>query len=343
MVNHSKLSKNLREILLAVVAGEPDREQTNRLIAVFHALAEAFLAGKPTVGMLNSVHGLDSRDLAYDCIAELFQQHPAGQYVQLQSYFKGFSLGAAAEAEILAHCRRLVFSKVNHGIYRLYTEYDPSLAKILRNIKLAVQSLGQFSETDRFGEPCLFPSLCDALEHCSPFDPHDLECRFSPCVTGNEHIPELLSKFSLFLREQDEYCRIVPLVSVGLLFRSLYASKRQDLDPDQSLQEGLAAADVTAAIREASLKARKSLERKYSVKVGPEALAAYQQAVELEVRRKLLGSDSGDGSLYEQMKELLPGLTKETYARLHRNRVEYLLKLVYRGTVSSLKRDGFSG
>lgn len=340
MVDHAKLSKGLRESILAVIAGSYSAGELNRLIAVSHALAGSFLSSKSTHHSLRSMYGLTSSDLAFDCIADLFAQDSNGQYVQLHAYFAGLSLMTANDEEILAHLRRLVFSKVNQGIFRLYSEADPSLAKILRNIKLAIQSLKNFEEVERFGEPCIMPGLCDALIEKPAFEREELETRFFQMSDGDELIPELLSKLSLCLREQCERCRILPLVGVGLLFRSVYAKKELPQSDAEIADDLLLTKDAAAIIRKACEDVKLQMKGRYagSEKVKAELFDLYIRVIQDEVCERFLGNDNSASSLFEGLQHRLPGLTKEEYSRNHRNRVEYLLKLVHRKAVKELKR-----
>src|SRR5271169_1856494 len=204
MIEKTTIANGLRVIIPSILAGSHSRKDLNRLIGVSHSLAASFLANKATTESLISVYDLTTSDLAYDCIADLFQEDGDGKYRQLQAYFAGLSISTSHDEEILAHLRRLVFSKVNQSIFRLYSEADPSLSKILRNIKLAIHSLKNFEELDRFGEPCIVPSLCDTLVHLPPFECEELEHCFLQVTRGNELIPDLLAKLSLLLREQIE-------------------------------------------------------------------------------------------------------------------------------------------
>ncbi len=225
MIEQTSIAKGLRVIIAAILAGSHSRKELNCLIGVSHSLAASFLASKATTESLISVYDLTTSDLAYDCIADLFQEDGDGKYRQLQAYFAGLSIATARDEEILIHLRRLVFSKVNQSIFRLYSEADPSLSKILRNIKLAIHSLKNFEEIERFGEPCIVPSLCDTLVHLPPFEREELEHCFLHIARGDELIPDLLAKLSLLLREQIERCRILPFVGVGILFRTVYEKK----------------------------------------------------------------------------------------------------------------------
>ena len=340
MVDHSSIAKGLREILLAMLAGTSHREDLNRLIAVSHSLAASFLASKTTTGSLTSAYDLSTSDLAYDCIAELFQQDANGRYLQLQAYFAGLSLPTAHDEEILAHLRRLVFSKVNQSIFRLYSEADPSLAKVLRNIKLAIHSLKNFEETERFGEPCIVPSLCDTLVHLPPFEREELEHCFLRVARGNELVPDLLAKLSLFLRGQDERCRVLPLVGVGLLFRSVYEKKELPESQHATVDESLISHDVTAIIQESCTEVQCQTQRKYvgNGKVPEDIFTLYFDVIQVELCDRLLGRDGNESSLVERLQQRVPGLTRDEYSRTHRNRVEYLLKLVDKKAMKRLKK-----
>ena len=339
MSKYLHLSENLRENILAVIAGSHTHNQLNRLIAVSHTLANSFLASKTTAGTLTSTYGMNTSDLAYDCIAELFRKDADGNYIQLFSYFNGLSLTTARGEEILAHLRRLVFSKVNHGVYRLYSEADPSLAKILRNIKIAVGSLKNFTEVERFGEPCITPSLCNTLEDYPAIEREILEQQFIKHTTGREYIPELLAKFSLFLREQNEHCRIIPFVAVGILFRTIYTCRYEFPDQVVSVEAELVESDTSAIIKTVCIDIRKKNERKYvdGGKVTAEMFEKYFQVLEEELCEKFIGKDGPDFSLYESLKKLSPDLTKEDYRKDHRNRIEYLLKQVNKEATKRLK------
>jgi hypothetical protein len=339
MYNHRILSAGLRENLSSVIDGSSTRDQLNRLVSVFHALASAFLASKSTCGMLSNVTGLNTSDLAYDCIAELFQQNENGDYIQLVSYFSGIQMSSALEEEILAHTRRLVFSKVNHGVYRIYSQTDPALAKILRNVKLAVYSLKNFTETERFGEQCLMPVLCDSLEYLPPFQREELEQLFIPMTCGSEVVPELLAKLSLVLREQCDRCRIVPIIYVGLLFRSVYETKRDLKGDTVQIEDATIVRDTEEVIDRVCSELKSQMLKKYLNKkeISEKVFEKYFQVMEEGLTEKYIGSNGNDFSLYENLKKYLPDLTRDEYKNTHRNTIEYLWKLAQKETADRLK------
>jgi hypothetical protein len=312
------LNFELKETILSVVSGTPDRARVNSLVEVCRALASSFLSGKASAGTLASFHGISVNDLAYDCIADLFRQDEKGNYLELQSYFNGLEI-EKLDGDILPHLRRLVFSKVNQGIYRLYSETDPSLSRILRNVKLAIGALRNFTEAERFGETHIAPSLTDTLEHLPPFDREELERQFLAVTTGNELVPQLLAKLSRLLRDQDECSRVVPLISVGLMIRKAYDEKKAVPVEADATETAMGMKDVITTIRDACNDVRQNIRAKYvdCGKVNDSVFCCYFKAIEAELLNRVRGKEGSEQTLFTALRKFLPDLCKE-----------YLLKLV---------------
>ncbi len=132
------------------------------VIAVCHAIACAFLKNTIIDGSTKQVYlGIQRNDVAYDCIADLFQKDEKGNYVKLQAFFNSLNIQSLSNQEILSHLRRIVSSRVNQGLFRIYQEAYPSLGKIIRNIKVSIQVVNNFNETERFGEIYISPIHCN--------------------------------------------------------------------------------------------------------------------------------------------------------------------------------------
>lgn len=63
----------------------------------------------------------------------------------------------------------LVVGKVNNNLVRLYSEAEPALGKILRNIKHALTPESGLGQVARFNEACLVPAGIDLLAHNPPY------------------------------------------------------------------------------------------------------------------------------------------------------------------------------
>jgi hypothetical protein len=324
----SGLQKNLREHIIAVISGLHTRAQLDGFVSACHALALAFLRSKRSVGLLADAEGLKLPDLAYDCIADLFQKSDSGEFVRIRAYFGSLDIDRLTEEELLTYLRRLVFSLVNQGVFRLYREVDPSLGKVLRNVKLSVTAVKNFDEVERFGEPCLSPVMEERLEHLPMLDREGVERVFLQIGHGNERVPELLAKFSLYLRGQSDHSRVVPLIAVALGVRSLYARTSSEDSTPVSPERGLMEQDATLMIRGACAHVKARMRRRYvdQRRVGPEVFERYFDAIELYLRARFDGLGEGDLSLYASLERIDPNLTRDEYKIKHRARIEYLAR-----------------
>jgi len=289
--------------------------------------------------MYHTLRYSEYRDLAYDCIADLFHCGEDGSLLQLNAYFKGISCTTLSDPELLVHLRRLIFTKVNDGVARFFHEKDPHLGKILRNIKLSIRTLRNFELKDRFGELYIAPVLCPILEELPGFDQHELESLLRQFVRGEDHIPAILAALSKLLREQDGHRRLVPLMQVALMIKSLYHVPANVVhafieDEDSSLEE-----EVSAAVREAcAVIFRESRPRHTSRNIADHrVIECYFSAIESCVIDRLIGADGRSSSLFSHLHSQIPTLSEEEYRQNHRSRVEYLSRLVQKRTIDILK------
>ena len=192
---------------------------------------------------------LNTSDLAYDCIAELFRRDNDCDLIRIRTYFESIDIEASTDQELIVYLRRLVFSSVNQSLVRIYNSFDPHLGKILRNLKLSAQNLGTFTEIDRLGEQCLVPQLCDPLFHLPVVELDRLQAELSSRLRGTERIPEILSALSRYLREQSEHSRQVPLLRLALAIWWVYALKQIPSDLSLQSEDPFAQEDVLRLIQ----------------------------------------------------------------------------------------------
>ncbi len=338
----SGLQRNLRENIAAVMSGLHTRSQLDGLVSACHALALAFLRSKRSVGLLADAEGLKLPDLAYDCIADLFQKSESGDLVRIRAYFGSLDIDRVTDEELLTHLRRLVFSLVNQGVFRLYHEVDPSLGKVLRNVKLSVNAVRNFEDVERFGEPCLAPVMVERLDHLPVLDREAIEQVFHQIGHGNERVPELLAKLSLYLRGQCDHSRVVSLVAVALGIRSLYArtstADHTAASPDHELQKQ----DATTIVRGACADVKSRMRKRYvdQKKIGADMFESYFEAIEMYLRARFDGTAEGDLSLYACLERVDQSVTRDAYRQKHRARIEYLARKTTDRVREGLKKEG---
>lgn len=339
---HKPPNMEIRPIINAILSGSPSSNSVNKLIFICRKIALVHLRRKAVSGRLHpDICAIPLPDLAIDCIADLFQQDDDGNVVQIRSYFDGLAVEDMSDENLLTHMRRLICARVNQSIFRIYNEMDPSLGKILRNMKLAIQALNNFEAIDRFGENCIKPTNCDVLEQLPVVDCTDLESRLRESANGSESIPELMAILSRFLREQTENSRIVPFTTVALIFRSIY-SNRSDINTGESyMEDRFIVGDAASIIQEVCRRMMSENESKYvgRKKVGADVFKKYFDVIEENIYQTIINKDGVRSSFYESLSFLIPGLTKEEYRRDHKAKLEYLARLAHRRAVKVLKKN----
>jgi hypothetical protein len=338
MQQNTILLDGLREAIRALLANEPPVRFTNCLIAKCHALALAALHMKRRHKLMLIEDSLNLSDLAYDCIGELFARDENGTLIRFSTYFESLGIEDASDEDLLIHLRRLVFSSVNQGLFRIYSNYDPSLGKVLRNIKIAVQALSMFTEVDRLGEQCVVPVACDSLSHLPPIDLEALQSVLSARIQGSERIPTILAALAHYLREQSTYSREVPIVRLGLAIRWLYAVRQippPGSTPAAELDHHI---DIVSAVQFSCRNTLQTLGVNYlrEGRLSRELLESYLRAVEMYLLAEFDGRE-GIASLFESLKSQVPALSRTEYMAQHRSRLEYLARDARSSVLERLK------
>ncbi len=340
MATTPPLHTGLHLRIAAVIRRTHTREDLHAVIAVCHALATAFVQSKQSSRTLIDRQGYSLADLGFDCIADLFQQDDRGDFIQLKSYFESLP-SLESDAATLAHIRRLVFSKVNHRVFRIYNELDPGLGRILRNVKLAVQTLHTFTEVERYGELFLAPSLCETLEHLPPAEPETLLHDLLAEAPAQARIPELLSCLSRTLRRQTLSSRLVGLLDAAMIIRDWYAADHRIPAEGDQPDAVLARDDAMETIRRSCRTAFEALRETYVGKkqMCPELFATCCAVVEESVIDRLVRNGDRERSFFQRLRDRLPELTEDEYRSTHRTRLEYIARKAYSQAVGDLRRE----
>jgi hypothetical protein len=334
------IARELRALLRAIIPGTHSEHDLRRLVRLSHAVALPRLRMKTAAGSLRpDLWGIGLSDLAFDLIAELFQKDDQGTLIRVKTYFEGVDIDSLDDERLLVHFRRLIFATVNQSLVRVYREFDPGLSRILRNIGLAVQSLGNFVELERFGERCIAPSLCPLLDHLEMPDAETLCLALLPHINGHERIPDTLSRVALYLREQDGHARIVPVVTLAVALRRASVAKHTLPAAVEPEEVALDAGATEQVIREtcSSLEAKLLTRYLRQGKVTREEAQAYSAVVRHLLRTKLADENDGHASLYRELSTQIPGLSEEQYRARHRGKLEYLLRLAQREVARRLR------
>ena len=336
--------RGLKAKLESLLDGTAASSDVRFVIRVAHTIARVTLARRVQSEPLVKFHGLDYGDLAYDCIADLFARDERGKYVALATYFTAFDFASLTDEDVFFHIQRLVLRNVKQGIFRLYHQMDPQLGKILRNIKLSVQSLGLFTEFDRLGEACLAPVSVETLEHLPSMKPEDLTFALLNAATGSEFVPELLSKTCRILSSQHERSRIMTLVHVALGIRGFYEQKRAPRLAEEFETTDEVSIDAIEAIRIACRELRAKADARYVVKekVTPAMMDTYFSVIEHGLYQRFVDNDGAEFQISETFLKFAPGVSHVEYRKSHRSKLEYLARLTTKRVVQILKNGRYA-
>lgn len=339
----NKYLKELSEAISAVLKDSLSISQEKQLLTSAHSLATNILRIKFSQTPSIKYHlGLNERDLGYDCIAELFERDSKGQLIHFRTYFSNFDFYVLTEKEILLHFRRLVSSAVNQNLMHVYRDFDPSLGKIIRNIKLAINAHKTFVEIDRFDETCIAPIDATLDEHLQTIDQSTLFDLLSSQVRGDEFVPELLSTYSRTIREQTVYNKIVPLLTIALVFRSLFIVKQNDssLSNDQSSNSF----EIEELIQKNIARVRTTiLSHNHHETTSNDMIQTYFQTIQNLFLSKINASGNSSDSLFKGLQQHLVHLDIVEYQKNHRTKIEYYYRLCREAIASELvERKGKS-
>lgn len=319
--------------LKAVLSGRYTLHDLREFVQLCHNLALPLIRSKIHLGKLNpSVLGLTENDIVQDLLAELFRRDEENRFPNLQRFFEqtGSSLEEMSPVELLHELWRLICATVKHEMTRLYTELDPTLAKILRNTKLAAEKTNLFDEIDRFGETVLVPRHHDARFDLPPMDLQYLETAFSAVVKLCDNTLTLVHKLHDVLTTQERYQKAVPLVSVALMFKGVYAldSHFETITPNEA-EQTLAHNDMALIVEHVCSKLRRQLHERYVIK-GKKENDIFEKYI--AALKNILLDSATDAvehhlSLMEHLREHIPHLTSKEYRQKHKSTLEYFVKL----------------
>lgn len=338
-----KFTLQNRQTLCVILDGTYTPLDVREFVQLCYLLALPLVRSKIQRGKVNTeLLGLSEVDIVYDCLADLFRRDSTGQFLHVSAFFESQNVDprTAHEDEVLLTIRRLVFGRVHHSIVRLYSEADPALGKVLRNLSIDLDHSHQFEHKARFGETYLIVHDADPCLHRPPMPSDRLRQQFSQIVSVRDSIPEMLRKLHGMLAEEETYQRAVPLVVAGLMFKDAYAlGVEVQRDEHPPAEEQVEKEEMGRMVEKVCAKVADGAHPTYVGK-GKRTQDEYGKYVAAlrEILLSELGVTEGNGASYfDQLKIQMPGLTKPAYLRRHKQILEYLARRAKKLIASELK------
>jgi hypothetical protein len=323
---------DLLPLLQALFLPDPARRVITEIVNLCHKIAVAYLRVKQMGWKMNASHlGLSLDDIAFDAIAELFRRDPLGRFVCSRS-FPPADFPTLSEADALSRLRAIVIGAVNQQLFRFYGMADPSLARILRNIKLALKDHATATRIQLKGDHAICPRSAESIrEHLPPIPPELLAPLLYDRIHARTSLRDSLSALVDVLSTQTEYRRAYGLLDTAMLIRSVQIALYED-KVDEAPPTGLTEEEVQQMVDSVLALLKKNPGDAYlrRGRLSESELGSHL----CTVRDVLLGknghANAGNDSAYVLLASHLPGLTPRQFNDHHRVILDYLLKLARR-------------
>lgn len=320
---------SLRALILRVAGAPQARADVAALVTACHRMAVAYLRVKSASGHFSPARfGLRLEDLALDGIADLFAQDADGAHPVIRALAARIAPGDPTEASVEHELRRFVCSLVNRRIFDLYRQLDPSLARVIRNIKLAAFTHPEIALAEHLGEKVLVPRGLDDLAPSLPvIAPELLHAELLARASHPRSLSRCLTSLAATLRELDHYRRMLPLTQSALALRAILFPGGT-VSSDTADPSGLSEAEVRALVERTLLSLRTGMGNAYlhRGRLTPAELDAHIAAAGDVLLREFDEPETDHACFFEFLRRHLPDLDRTRYAERHRSILEYVVR-----------------
>lgn len=332
---------NIRETITHCLDSCESRNELQTLIQFCHARALSYLRMKASSSSLYMIRGERLEDIAWDFIADIFEKNETGELVKLQEYFSGLDVESFTEKKTRIELRKLIFTKVEDNIFRSLGKRDPSLRKIIRNLKLAIrdkscapsasyQNGRLILEEQEFQTLAVMPSEFMRMKLCSK-------------LNEKMQIPEILVEVIDVLLNQNEYQKEFPLVPLASIIRETYVHLNESSSETRELpnvEQDMFQSDFENFLDKSVQKTKKKTGISYveKGKLDRDELDFYMIAAQ-DIVRDHFTDGRKEFSQYECLKDYIPHLEYEDFRNNKRQYLEYIVYQIKKDLISSFKED----
>ncbi len=331
----------LRQSLRNCLSNSISKSDLRAVINRCYTFALAYLRMKASTGKLYMFHGERLEDLAWDFIADIFEKDSAGNLKVLESYFSAQNISEIDDHDLHSMLRRLVFTKVEDNLFKAVGETDPSLKKIIRNLKLAIRD-EKCEHSVCFQEGYLIVERTD--DKSLPVMPSEfMKIKLASRIKGNMQIPDILVEVIDALQGQTKYQKCISLVSLAIIIREVYVHFYNDFDTGQDepkAEENLMNKEFEDLLDRSVKTVKLQTGDNYVErgKISSTLLNAYMNASKKIVKEQLTETFHAN-TQYTYLKEELPELSYSEFRNKHRQILEYLVKLIRSDILSVYKKE----
>lgn len=323
--------QNLKENLQSVLTDNFNIREINELVRIaanFASVRLAQLIKNNNVNFDIQPHSINA--IALDCIAELFRKDEDEGFIELKEYFNNdYEINKLTHEEITVLFRRLVFSKLKDGIFRIYREHDPILSKVIRNIKLAVKNNDKIRTFERFGETQFY--IGDKEKHrmnLPDINEHELAADLIVHISGSETIGKQIELLLELLNSSDNYRNYISVVRAALVLKEialkLYRTSSGNIFPSYENNK----IDLINTFEKSIKEIDELLTTKYVAKSKMDKTVAevYLKALKDMLYNSYIINNGVEHGYHYYIMKYDPLITYEDYRKNHRSKFEFIAK-----------------
>lgn len=213
----------LRHLLSQILNKKISEQELSELVSLTRSIAEIYIASRhQSLIILYSQSGLSVRDIAYDCIAEIFSREEQ-KFPGIFSFITSLQepLEIISEKNLVRTFASYISTRTERSLARIFSEWDVVGARILRNIKESLQHDVDFIITNQFKEETILLKHEDILPHLEEYSIEALQSQLTPFVSTSENIPEILLSLREILCHQHQYRRTIGVTKLVLVIKNI--------------------------------------------------------------------------------------------------------------------------
>lgn len=302
-------------------ASSVSQSQINNAIEGAYRIAVKYLQlHRLSISKLINGEDLTLQELAMDSIVGLFINEKDNEVMPIIQSFNKWQPCISSEEDCLYFLNKVVASRVEQHIYKLFKEKDPFFSKLLDSVNYLIRTNG-FYKFHFLGKTFLSETELEKFEKC--FISTD-EFEKIPSELFKER-KSLLSNLITYLKNETEFNLAIPLND--LIIRLKHVNSSEYLLDEYTSSE-FNKIEINEMLEKGFRSAIEKLMYSYvdKGKLDREELNAFRSAL------KEMAIDLSDGGinpgLYKYLSAYIPGLTEEDYKNKYHNILEYLLKVM---------------
>ncbi len=212
-------------------------QELNSFVSGVLAISEQYIGYLQYIGKIYLPDDTDSYDVAIDVTAELFKNEN-NTLILFRNYFDSLEQKPENEENFDRYLKSYLYAIIQNNLINIFRQYDPVTFKVIRNLKLAVESNG-YKTISLFTDKYIYEGEID-YNKGEYIDRDTLlnalyADKFSPKIS----LPELLKKVFSILESKNEYLNAVSFCDIVSIYKDILAADYRAEIPKNDYDEKL--------------------------------------------------------------------------------------------------------